>query len=195
MSVEAWRPAPIVGYAESYEVSDRGRVRSVARTVVDSLGRERRLKSVLRTLMPYGNYGHLNVRLSHEGVVETFTVHKLVALAFVGPQPALDYEVCHFDGNASNNCATNLRWDTSSGNKQDVLRHGRHNMASRTNCPRRHPLVEPNLVRSQLEAGRRQCLSCARARARVQRHPELVDELDELANRYYAELAADSAKS
>lgn len=39
----------------------------------------------------------------------------------------------------------------------------RGRMADRTRCPRKHPLVQPNLVLSALAKGRRSCLACARA--------------------------------
>lgn len=50
--------------------------------------------------------------------------HRLVALAWIGPQPD-GMEVCHNDGNPANNEVSNLRWDTHSENMKDVRRHGR----------------------------------------------------------------------
>ena len=51
-------------------------------------------------------------------------VHRLVAWAFIGPQPD-GYDVAHIDGDSHNNVLANLRYDTRSGNCQDWVFHGR----------------------------------------------------------------------
>lgn len=43
--------------------------------------------------------------------------------AFVGPRPH-GMEACHGDGNCLNDSANNLRWDTPTANKADMLIHG-----------------------------------------------------------------------
>ena len=45
-----------------------------------------------------------------------------VLLAFVGDRPD-GMEACHQDGNCLNDSAGNLRWDTSTANKADMVRH------------------------------------------------------------------------
>ncbi len=55
-------------------------------------------------------------------------VHRLVLEAFVGPCPP-GMQCCHYDGDKSNNAATNLRWDTRRANMLDLTRHGRPNHA------------------------------------------------------------------
>ena len=50
--------------------------------------------------------------------------HRLVALAWIGPQPE-GMEVCHDDGDPTNNHVSNLRWDTHQANASDMVRHGR----------------------------------------------------------------------
>lgn len=64
-------------------------------------------------------------------------------------------------------------------------------MGLRTACPRAHALVAPNLVRSTLEQGRRACLACARARGYLQRRPG--EEMQAVADRYYAEIMGEAA--
>lgn len=50
-------------------------------------------------------------------------VHRLVLEAFVGPCPE-GMQACHNDGNPSNNCLHNLRWDTAKSNHADKVSHG-----------------------------------------------------------------------
>jgi hypothetical protein len=50
-------------------------------------------------------------------------VHKLVLLAFVGPNPP-KYECLHANGDPADNRLVNLRWGTRSENIQDAVRHG-----------------------------------------------------------------------
>lgn len=63
--------------------------------------------------------GHHEVNLGRP----IYSVHRLVLEAFVGPCSD-GMECCHNDGNASNNCVTNLRWDTHAENARDRIRHG-----------------------------------------------------------------------
>ena len=51
-------------------------------------------------------------------------VHRLVALAFLGPRPSERHEVAHGDGCRTNNHWTNLRWATHSENMLDRREHG-----------------------------------------------------------------------
>ena len=75
--------------------------------------------------------GRLAITLHRAGYVKTFTVHRLILLAFVGPCPE-GMEACHNDGNASNNNLANLRWDTHINNEKDKVLHGT-NVGSRGN--------------------------------------------------------------
>lgn len=183
-SPERW--LPVVGYEGFYEVSDHGRVRSVDRTVKFRDGRVFSYTSQLRSQTPQVPYGHMAVGLKRKGKRRTVRVHRLVLEAFVGPCPP-GMEGCHNDGNPANNHVSNLRWDTSSANKQDVLRHGRHHCANRTHCPYGHPLQEPNLVPS---GQGRQCLACSRARAYMQRNPDQRSRYQQIADDYFSKIVA-----
>lgn len=118
---EVWRPIP--GYEGSYEVSDRGRVRSLDRKVpqVSRWGEPmwRRLRGQILKPEPYPR-GYQRVHLGTRG---KWFVHQLVMLAFVGPCPD-GLEVCHGHGNASDNRLINLRYDTHLENCQDTRRYG-----------------------------------------------------------------------
>jgi len=101
---EVWKDVP--GF-EGYQVSDRGRVRS------------------LKRLHPHvlhvggGPDGYKMVNLRQDGRTVPRSVHRLVALAFLGPCPK-DLEVCHTNGDRRDNRPENLRYDTPAGNQMDV---------------------------------------------------------------------------
>lgn len=105
--MEKWKP--IDGFEGFYEVSDKGRVRSVSRTIRQSNGTERTKKShVLAQTAHYRN-GYLSVMLSKEGCKKRVSVHRLVASAFVPNDKHLP-EVNHKDETKTNNSAENLEW-------------------------------------------------------------------------------------
>ena len=68
--------------------------------------------------------GYIFVRLTIEGKRKKYRVHKLVCESFNGKQPSPEYEVCHIDGNKTNNTSSNLYWGTRSDNAKDRVRHG-----------------------------------------------------------------------
>lgn len=170
---ESWRTVP--EYAGFYEVSDRGRVRSLDH--LDDHG-QRRTGRILRSRsLPYG---HQQVCLSSHGKVSRFLVHRLVLMSFVGPAP-VGTVACHNDGNPTNNALSNLRWDTQSENNRDAVHHGTHYQSSKTHCKRSHPLEAPNLVPSVAIRGHRSCRACAQAYSQARRDgicvtQELADE-------------------
>ena len=124
------------------------------------------------------------MNLSHQGEDKTRTVHSLVAEAFIGARPE-GMEICHSDGDPTNNHLDNLRYGTPSDNTLDKVRHGTHNNAVKTHCPLGHELFAENIRASQSRLGWRQCLACNRARAYVHRHPELKPQLKAVAGSYF----------
>lgn len=54
-------------------------------------------------------YKRISLRKPEGGCSIRF-VHRLVATAFVGPQPTRSHQVNHIDGNKANNNYTNLEW-------------------------------------------------------------------------------------
>lgn len=120
--LENWQPIP--GYPH-YQVSDKGRVKSIDRTVTGKNGTPRKLTGKVLTPYPDSN-GRLRVKLSTHGEHSQLMIHQLVALVFHGECPA-GKVVCHNNGNHRDNHATNLRYDTMSENMLDSVRHGTHN--------------------------------------------------------------------
>jgi hypothetical protein len=123
--IEEWRDVP--GYEGLYQVSDKGRVRSLDRVVPDSRwGLNRKPGKVLQP-NPHSVMGYLRVVLYRQGVRRNFDVHQLVALAFIGLRPE-GMEVCHNSGDVNDNRVENVRYDTRSGNMRDRARHGTYGL-------------------------------------------------------------------
>jgi hypothetical protein len=72
-----------------------------------------------------------NVRLYLDGKGTTKSVHRLVALAFLGPSPCPGHHVRHLDGDSLNNRAKNLAWGSAVENEADKRRHGRLHIGER----------------------------------------------------------------
>lgn len=121
---EVWRP--ITGYEGLYEVSNMGRVKSVARRVYcpcvlgDGDTRavpERILKNDLRNQ-------YYSATLNKDGKAKVFRVHRLVASAFIGEAPSPTHQINHIDGNKLNNVVSNLEWVTPKENTEHAIRTG-----------------------------------------------------------------------
>ncbi|RKJ52866.1 hypothetical protein D7X33_31535, partial [Butyricicoccus sp. 1XD8-22] len=118
--MEVWKT--IKGYEGYYEVSNLGRVRSLARIVVDKSGRKHNVKSkILKSRK--GGPGYLTVNLNKDGKGKTFNVHRLVAEQFI-PNVYNKRVVNHIDGNKTHNHVNNLEWVTHSENHQHALSTG-----------------------------------------------------------------------
>ena len=112
---EEWRP--VVGYEGYYEVSNLGRVRSVARTILNR-GIPLYLRGKVLRLRHTGSQKYYRgVCLSRNASDAFVFVHRLVLESFVGLRPA-GLECNHKDGNPSNNCLDNLEWVTADRNKE-----------------------------------------------------------------------------
>lgn len=155
-STEIWKP--VVGYEGMYEVSDRGRVRSVDREVNAGHGKRMIPGVILKPAVK--DTGRLQVGLSRRRFKLRRCVHQLVAEAFLGPKPE-GMQVCHNDGNHLNNVVENLRWGTQSENMLDRARHGTDHNRNKTHCPQGHEYSPENTyVNSK---GWRKCRACTRA--------------------------------
>ena len=119
--MEEWRD--VIGCEGWYQVSSKGRVRSVDRVVTFSDGRLRKYKG--RIISQYLGNGYPRVTLKMNGVDLRAHVHSLVAKAFLGPRP-FAHDVLHGDGNRANNFVSNLRYGTRKDNSRDSITHGTH---------------------------------------------------------------------
>lgn len=111
MGKEIWKP--IRGYEGLYEVSNLGRVRSLART--DTGYRCGRKPTYDKELAYYLVRGYYAVVLYKRGKQKHFLVHRLVADAFI-PNPNNYPQINHKDENPKNNIVDNLEWCTGKYN-------------------------------------------------------------------------------
>lgn len=118
---EHWLPVP--GYEGLYSVSDAGRVRSETRTIINAGSGHSYVQPGVVLKPAREASGHLRVSLSRASKIQYARVHALVMLAFVGPRPA-GQDICHADGNPSNNSLSNLRYDNRAANIADSQLHG-----------------------------------------------------------------------
>jgi hypothetical protein len=124
---EDWRPIP--EYEGYYEASADGRIRRS--TPFTSRGARRRA----RVLTSHVSGGYLRVILCRDGEKRDWYVHRLVALAFLGPLPG-GHGVNHVDGDKRNNAAANLESATPRENIRHAIGLGlfptgdRHNRAT-----------------------------------------------------------------
>lgn len=110
---EIWKDIP--GYEGHYQASNLGNIKSLKQ------------KSE-RIIKPAPDMeGRLKLSLYQNGTKEHFKVYTLVALTFIGERPE-GYDVCHIDGDFSNNNLSNIKYDTKSQNRVDMYRYGSKNV-------------------------------------------------------------------
>ena len=104
----------IVGYEGLYRVNCFGDVNSL------NYRHEKVSKILKQHLVPKG---YLNVTLCKEGGIKKFSIHRLVATAFISNPNNLP-QVNHIDGNKQNNNVGNLEWCTPSENIRHAVKIG-----------------------------------------------------------------------
>lgn len=117
---EVWRP--VDGYEDLYEVSNKGRVKSLKgwsgnKHFSKYVEREKILKGSMTST------GYWKVELVKNKIVKSHKVHRLVAKAFLD-NPNNYMTVNHIDGNPLNNCVDNLEWCTQKHNVQHAIDTG-----------------------------------------------------------------------
>ncbi len=121
------RPHPAAFVSNSREHEEWRRIPDYSAYEISSCGRIRRRESargwgtghVLRPAAGHG--GHLYVMLSDgNGHVRKQYVHRLVAVAFIGPAPFDGAYVLHHDDDPTNNTPDNLYWGTHRDNVFDA---------------------------------------------------------------------------
>lgn len=99
------KPVNVAGY-ECYEVSEAG-------VVINT-----RTNKVVKP--DINSAGYLRVTMSVDNSKKRMTVHRIVALTYLGDS---DLVVNHKDGNKLNNHFSNLEWVSQSDNRKHAFRH------------------------------------------------------------------------
>lgn len=119
-----WRVIP--GFPD-YAVSDDGRVRRITPSKGPQSRRAVPFELKLALKQKDRDLGYYSAALRRDGKTHHITVHRLVALAFLGGPPSPRHQVAHNDGVSTNNRVENLRWATCTENQRDRFTHGTSN--------------------------------------------------------------------
>ena len=120
MEKEIWKD--IKGYEGYYQVSNLGNIRTLERKIINN-GKIMTRKARTTKQRKKGKY--YCVTLSKNGIVKEYTVHRLVAQAFI-PNPDNKPYVDHINTNIYDNRVENLRWCTQKENCNNPLTKIKH---------------------------------------------------------------------
>src|SRR5688572_29235607 len=105
--IELWKEIP--GY-DGFQVTNTNKVKKLAKSYIDSIGRVVNKPEKLLTVT-VNRKGYLRVELCiGDGKKKSFTLHRLIMLAFKGLPPAGMDQINHIDGNKQNNNPDNLEY-------------------------------------------------------------------------------------
>ncbi len=124
--METWKD--IKGYEGSYQVSDKGNVRSLDRHIQSRYGTRKIKGCFLKKLCDKDGYHKVNLKQSQKG--KNCFIHRLVAIAFIENDKNKP-QVNHKNGVKNDNNVENLEWVTLSENRQHAYDTGLQNGLNR----------------------------------------------------------------
>lgn len=110
---EMWKD--VEGYEGYYQVSNKGRVKGLERTVYAGRGRTRKQYEKIMSDNKHNGRGYKLVSLSKDGISKNKYIHRLVAEAFIKNGNNFP-QVNHKDEDVGNNRVDNLEWCTQKYN-------------------------------------------------------------------------------
>jgi NUMOD4 motif-containing protein/HNH endonuclease len=121
---EVWKD--IRGYEGLYQISSLGRIKSLPKHYWCGLNHasKKEMKEMYMKFNPNQD-GYYLVGLSKNGEQKRFSVHRLVAKAFI-PNPKNKPQVNHIDCNIINNSVSNLEWSTNLENQLHAVVNNRY---------------------------------------------------------------------
>ena len=111
---------PVDGYENLYEISNMGRIKSLARQIGSAPYTRNKPEKIL--ILTYNPKGYKTITLCGNSKMN-FTIHRLVGIHFI-PNPENKPTVNHEDGIKINVMVTNLTWNTYSENNFHAFRTG-----------------------------------------------------------------------
>ena len=136
---EIWRD--IKGYEGLYQVSNLGRIKSLARNIHLPTCTKFISEKILN-LCTCKLKGYIKITLMRK----SFKVHRLLAQAFI-PNPENKPQINHIDGIKKNNCVSNLEWCTAKENNIHAFKTGLRPSSKDINfCTRKVKCIELDKV-------------------------------------------------
>jgi hypothetical protein len=117
--MEIWKD--ITGYEGLYQVSNLGNVKSLSRKMWNGFGFFNSKDKILKPNLIIS--GYYSVHFMKDNIKKSFTIHRLVAKAFL--KDTKGYEVNHKDRNKINNNLNNLEFISHSDNIKHTYITGR----------------------------------------------------------------------
>lgn len=114
---EIWKD--ISGYEGLYQISNFGRVKSLAKHC--GFGKGYTTKEII--LKPHLRLGYISYTLYKNDIPKAIGAHRLVAIAFI-PNPENKPQVNHINGIKTDNSIKNLEWVTNSENVKHAFNTG-----------------------------------------------------------------------
>lgn len=129
-----------------FAVSNKGRVKSLARDVPNHTGIIHKPERILKLQTDHKGYARVSL-----GKRKTLAVHRLVAKSFI-PNPQNKPQVNHIDGNKQNNCVENLEWCTNQENQIHAIKTGLNDHSKYHSGRPYKPVIQIDLLTNEIIA-------------------------------------------